>query len=194
MGQTAALFLNAGATATGALTQNAQAGAVARRGAYEQAVAEQNAAVADAQAADAIARGDYAATQSRLDTGRAVSGARTSYAGQGVDIASGAPEAVLEDFARMGELDALMLKNNAAREAYGFKVQAVTDRAGGKLARVAADNEASGLRAGAVSTLLTGAANTYGLYRQFNPQTAKTRTTTTKVPNADVQAWPGIRK
>ena len=44
-------------------------------------------------------------------------------AANGVDLSSGSPLDILGDTAMYGELDALTIRSNAEREAYGYRVQ-----------------------------------------------------------------------
>jgi hypothetical protein len=55
----------------------------------------------------------------------------------------------------MGELDALTIRNNAAREAWGYRVQATNYRQSASLTKMAAKNQASSIRNQGWTTLLT---------------------------------------
>lgn len=83
-----------------------------------------NAEVASLQAADAITRGTE--EENRYRTGiRGIIGAqRTGFAGGNVDVGFGSAVDVSADAAFLGELDALTIQTNAAREAWGFEVEA----------------------------------------------------------------------
>jgi hypothetical protein len=63
-------------------------------------------------------------------------------------------------------LDELTIRNNAAREAWGYKVQGIQQRREGDVAAITGDMTASGLRAQSWSDLLSGAAQTaYGIQK-----------------------------
>lgn len=100
-----------------------QAGAQYNAGQAASDVAEYNAAAAQIAARDAKARGEEAVFEKRREARQIIGAQRAAFAGQGVAIDRGTPLAVTVDTARMGELDAMRLRNNAAREAHGYKVK-----------------------------------------------------------------------
>lgn len=153
----------AGGRAAGKASE--QAGAAARRAAEAQAeLAEYNAAVADVQARDAVARGAIEEAQFRRDLDVLVGAQRAGYAAGNIDVGYGSAVDVQADAAFLGELDALTLRTNAAREAWGYQVEAVDLRRRAVLAReegvqleATGRAEASGYRrAGALGAVSTG--------------------------------------
>lgn len=109
------------------------AGSAHAAGKYNKRVADQNAAAAEFQAEDAIIRGAEEEKVMRERIRGAIGTARVSYAGQGVDVSSGSAVDLQASIADAGERDALTIRNNAAREAWGYRVQAVDFRNRGKL-------------------------------------------------------------
>lgn len=97
-----------------------------------QAQANENARLLDLQATDAITRGNEAERRYRLGTTQFISSQRAGFAGQGVDVNSGSAAATQAESAGLGELDALTIRTNAAREAYGFNVRAIDTRRQGR--------------------------------------------------------------
>lgn len=95
---------------------NAQASALRQNAAYQYQAAQ-----------DALDRGRKAADRQRVDTQGAIGTQRTAMAGNGGEINEGTNALIQQDTAQFGELDALTISNNAAREAYGYQVQAQTD-------------------------------------------------------------------
>lgn len=91
--------------------------------------AEMNAQIADMQAKDAIARGQSAEFNSRLKTSQLKGAQVASMAAHGVALDSGSPLDVLTSTDVMGEQDALTIRNNAVKEAWGYDVQAANFRA-----------------------------------------------------------------
>jgi hypothetical protein len=73
---------------------------------------------------DATARGIIDSDQARVQTQSAIGTQRAAIAGNGGVVDEGSNALLQQDTAQMGELDALTISNNAAREAYGFEVQA----------------------------------------------------------------------
>lgn len=164
MGATAALLaLTAANTGTQVLAQRRAATGAEAQGNYEGAVADQNAGLADAQATDALARGAQAESRHRGGVRQLVGSQRAALAASGVDIGTGSAADVQADAASLGEFDALTIRNNARREAYGFQVDAANARARGAMARTAGRTTAASLRNQGWGTLLTGALETYGL-------------------------------
>lgn len=116
----------------------AQAGAQKAQGAWERQQHEFNAKVADLQAIDAIRRGDKAAGQVRAQ-GRRVKGAqRAAFAAQGIDPNTGTAMELQDETDLFSELDAVTVKSNAFREAFGYKVDALSSRGRGQRAESAA--------------------------------------------------------
>jgi hypothetical protein len=110
---------------------------------------EANAKLADMQAADAIERGKYAETAQRRITSRTIGTQRAGLAAQHVDVNVGSASDVQETAAYLGELDALTIRGNAAREAWGYKVDAANSREHGTYSVIQGNT-------GATQTLLNG--------------------------------------
>jgi len=95
---------------------------------YNARVATYNAKVAELQAQDAIARGQIAESTARASTASKVGAIRADYGAQGVNVDVGSPAEVVRSVASGGALDAMTVRLNAAREAWGFSVQAASER------------------------------------------------------------------
>jgi hypothetical protein len=128
-------------------------------------VADFNAHVADLQAQDAVERGGGAENRFRGQVRGAIGAQRTGFAGANIDVGFGSAVDVQGDAAYLGELDALTIRTNAAREAWGYQVQASDLRSQAAIDRKAAKNQiAAGEQAATASnfnvgtTLLTGGA------------------------------------
>lgn len=96
---------------------------------------QRNAQIAEIQAQDAIARGKVEEKRARRTTEQVIGAQRTGFAGQGVDVNRGSALDVQADAAYLGELDALTIRNNAAKEAWGYRMQADDMRFQGKVAK-----------------------------------------------------------
>jgi hypothetical protein len=83
-----------------------------------------NAAALELQSKDAITRGQEAEDQFRKQLKGVIGTQRAQFAAQGIDVGTGSAVDVQKDTAYQGELDALTIRTNAAREAWGFTVQA----------------------------------------------------------------------
>lgn len=112
------------------------AGRAQREAAESQAgLADYNAAVAKLQAQDAIARGREEESQYRQQVAGMIGSQRAGFAGANIDVSSGSALDVQADAAFLGELDALTIRNNAAREAWGYEVEAEDQRRRAEIAR-----------------------------------------------------------
>lgn len=109
----------------------------------------QNAAYADAAANDSIKRGGVAEDQQRLQTKAAIGTQRAGFAANGVDVNSGSAANIQDDTAQLGEFDALTIRNNAAREAWGYRTQSQTYQTSAKTAVASAKNNMFGSLLGA---------------------------------------------
>ena len=129
-------------------------------GKAQSALANYNASVADMQSADAIERGNIEANKQRVNTRRMIGSQRAAMAAQGIDIndADSSAVDVQADTAYLGELDALTIKANAAREAWGYRVQAQDYRTRGAIAEAEGKNKAIG------TLLTTGSSLMYQKY------------------------------
>lgn len=129
-------------TATQVIGQIKAGNAARRAGEAERRASESvaslhdyNADVADLQAADAIARGTIDENQFRQQVRGLIGRQRADIAASGVDVGFGSAVDVQADAAHLGELDALQIRQNARREAWGYKVQAVDYRRRADIAR-----------------------------------------------------------
>lgn len=117
-------------------------------------VAEYNATVADYQAKDAIARGGIAEDQQRQKTRQIMGAQRAQMGASGAAADSGSFADILTNSAQFGEMDALTIRNNAMRSAWGSSTQAQNDRFQGDMAARAGTMNA-------VGTVLGGAGDLY---------------------------------
>jgi hypothetical protein len=102
-----------------------EAGKNAKKASESQAqLADFNASVAELQAKDAIERGAESESRFRTTIRSTIGSQRAGFAAQNVDVGYGSPVDVQADSAFLGELDAYKIRNNAAREAWGYNVQA----------------------------------------------------------------------
>lgn len=169
----AALGLSAGQSAVLSLATSVIGGVVqaagqaqaakaqAKQYEYQAAVDRNNKIIADRQAQDAIERGKVEEQDHREKVQQIKARQRVSFAANGIDLGSDVVSETLADTAFLGELDALTIRSNAEREAYGYKVQAMNYEASSGLKEAAADNERSAGFTSATQTIL-GTATTVG--------------------------------
>jgi hypothetical protein len=159
-----------------------QASAASAQGQYQKTIANENSRLATVNAQDATQRGQLEEQRARLGTRQQIGSTRAGLAAQGVDIGSGSAADVQASEAGLGELDALTIRNNAAREAYGFNVEAQQATREGRLAQFAGDQAAAGYRAQGVSTLLTGLGNTAARAYSYQHDRKDLRTKPNRAP------------
>lgn len=167
-GQGAALGLGIAGSLITLRGQLAAGGAARRAGELSQEAAESsaeladfNAQVADIQAGDAILRGVEEEGRFRTVVRGAIGAQRAGFAAANIDVGFGSAVDVQADSAMLGELDALTIRTNAAREAWGYKVTAVDFRKRGEITRKEGVNMAAAgreqqkaARWGAVATIV----------------------------------------
>jgi len=109
-----------------------------------------------------VENGAFAAEQTRKQ-GKAVQGAqKTGYAAQGVVVGDGSSGQMLDQTAKLSEQDALQIKLNAAREAWGLKEQAKQTRYAGDMAKFKGRMDAIGGILGTGGSLASSMAKTGG--------------------------------
>ncbi|MGJ5032265.1 virion core protein, T7 gp14 family [Bradyrhizobium sp. HKCCYLS2038] len=156
------MALTIGSTLLGAAGAVQQGQAAAASSRYTAQVSEMNATLADRRARDALERGAVAEQRKRQEAASIVGKQTAAMAANGVDITFGSPLDTLVDTAVAGELDALTIRTNSAREAYDYRVQASNQRANAGLQRSQADSAETGGYLKAAGTILGGAGKAYG--------------------------------
>ncbi len=111
-----------------------------------------NIEMAGLQGEDAIQRGDQQAQRVKKAASQLAGSQRASAAAQGIGIDTGNVADVVRDTNTLSTEDAISIRNNAAREAFGYKAQAVAYGAQGQMNQLASRNQAN-------ATILTGGLN-----------------------------------
>lgn len=133
---------------------------------YQAQVDANNAQIAQWQASDAIQRGQTEEQNVRLKTAGLISSQRAQMAANGVDLSEGSPIDILATSKFMGERDALQVKDNALRSAWGYTVQANNQTASSEFNKYAASNVSPITSAG--SSLLSGATSVADKWYQYS--------------------------
>ncbi len=124
------------------------------QGNLSEAEARRDAEIGALQAKDALSRGGVEEANYRRQLRQIVGAARADIGARNVAGGSGTALDLLSDTAMIGEEDAQTIRNEAAREAWGYRVGADESRRWGANAR-------RNSRAAAGGTLLTGAAQAW---------------------------------
>lgn len=140
----------AGVNAFGAVgNAYAQSQAIKARAAYQSTIAKINSELSTMQAEDAIKRGDIEARNYQKEVDQMIGSQRVAYAAQGVDVNFGSAAEIQEETRMQGAIDALKIRNNAWREAWGYRVEANNSTFAGEFAKIEGKSAAR-------QTLLTG--------------------------------------
>lgn len=169
--------------------QNAQAQAASAAQAqavYQSQVARQNEELMRRQAYDATERGRVAEENRRRQTAQQIGQQTAALAGQGTDF-TGTETDILGDTKAAGELDALTIRSNAAREAYGYKVQGLGYASTATLEATRALNSSyTPNYLGAGASLLAGASSLGEKWWRFQQNDP-----TLSVPDSNVSGFTG---
>lgn len=139
------------------------AGSQLKQGAQDKRTAEANQRLANYQADDELQRGSLEEQQYRRQIAQLIGKQRNEIGTRNVELRGSALN-LLQDTAQIGEEDATTIRNNVARSAWGYRNQA------SEAARWGA-NKKSNATAAAGSTLLTGAAQSYGQWHESRKST-----------------------
>lgn len=157
-------IIGAGIGAVGAYKSGQAAKA---SGEYNSEVAANNATIAQQNATLAAQEGNAAVEQSQLKTRAQVGGILANQAAAGVDVNKGSAVDVRSSAAELGELSALNIRSSAARQAYGYNVQATNDTAQSQLDKSQGDNAATAGDIGAGATIISGVGSAASGYANF---------------------------
>lgn len=128
------------------------------QGKQDEATAETNRRLSEAQANDALLRGTKEEARYRRQIALVAGQQKADFGARNVAV-SGTALDLLADTAQIGEEDALTIRNNAAREAWGYRNQA------NEASRWGA-NQLNNSRGAGVGTLLTAGSRAYQDYRE----------------------------
>lgn len=121
---------------TGAGSSFANAYASRARGHAESALYRQDADFANYQADEALKRGEVETSRLLHDVRRLQAAQKVGFAKAGVKVGVGSAADVVEDSAELGVIDATMIRNNAIREAFGYKTKALGSNLSAKMSRL----------------------------------------------------------
>ena len=106
----------------------------------EAKLSEYNAAVAELQAQDALARGEWSADRMAEEIDQVVGSQRAGMAAGNIDVGFGSAVDINADAAALGALDIAQIRNNAAAEAWGFQVESTDLRKRADIYRLGGEN------------------------------------------------------
>lgn len=163
-GALAASAASTAVTAYGAMQQG-QATAAADR--YQAQVALNNQKIAGQYAQQATADGEDQVAAKQEQTAQMVGSERAAMAANGVELNSGSALRIQGDTARLGEVDALTIRNNAARAAYGYQLQGVSYGQQASLDESAASSAVTAGNLNAFSSVVGGASSVASQWTKY---------------------------
>lgn len=161
---TIASIAGAGVGALGAIKQGQAEKSSAE---YNSQIAANNAKLATQNAAYSGAEGVAQAEASSFKTRAQVGGILANQGASGVDVNTGSAVDVRSSASQLGELNALDIRSNAARQAYGYQTEAVGSQAQSTLDQSQAANAGTAGNISAGSTLLGGLGSASTNYTGF---------------------------
>lgn len=148
--------LTAAGTGIGAIGAIQQGVAASRADKYNAQIAEQNASLAKQNADLAGGIGEQDVGLAGIKTREQVGAIKAAQAGNGIDVNTGSAKAVQISQAETGLLNAMNIRSNAARQAYGFETQAVGFENEANIDRSKAKNDMTAGMMGGISKAVTG--------------------------------------
>jgi len=123
---------------------------------YQAKVQQENAKIAESNAAMERQQGIEEARLQRIKSAQAIGSQKTAMAANGVDVTQGTALDVIEDTAAMGELDALQTRYNYERKALAYESQASNFKNQSNLDVIAGQNAYSAGKMNALASGLEG--------------------------------------
>ena len=130
---------------------------------YQAKVAEENAKIANKNAATERQTGIEEARLQRMKTLQAVGSQQAAMAANGMDVTQGTSLDIIEDTAAMGELDALQIQTNYERKAQSYEAQANNFNNQASMDVIAGKNAYTAGQIKATQTGLNGVSKTVGV-------------------------------
>ena len=161
-------IMSAAGGIVGAIGAESQGKATKAADQYQAAILRQNAQLSQQKGEMVTEAGEAAAGKQGLATRANVGQIKAAEGASNIDVNSGSAVKVHQSATELGMLDALTIRSNAARAAYGYQVeaqgqeeQATLEEAAGQYAGTAGD-------IAAVSSLLSGASSAGNQYARWS--------------------------
>ena len=151
--------VSAAGAVVGGVGQYENMKAQSENAAYQSQVAANNAKIAQQNAALETESGEVAAANYGMKTRSVVGTTKAQQGASGVDVNSGSSVAVRAGEAELGTLDALTIRSNAARKAYGYTVAATGDTASSQLLASQSQQASDAAPLSALSSILGSASS-----------------------------------
>jgi hypothetical protein len=133
---------------------------------YQAGVAELNARIAKQNRDYALSKGEFEAGRYGLKARQTFGAIRTGQAASGFRLDSGSNKDVAESAHELAKIDLATIRSNAAREAYGYEVEAASQQNQASLYKMAAADAKKGSAFKAVASLISGATSVASKWTQ----------------------------
>lgn len=153
------LGASAGGAVLGAVGANYKGQAEANMYQYQAGVAQVNQQIALQNADYAIAVGESQAQASGMQSRAQIGETKAAQGAGGLDVNSGSNAAVRDSEEKIGEYNQAVIRSDAAKRAYGYKVEAMSQASQAELDRMAAKTSRTSGYINAVSSILGGASS-----------------------------------
>lgn len=151
----------------GAFGANVKGEADASAYQYQAGIARINEGIAKSNADYERHVGEIQAQQEGMKTAQDIGGTKATQAGSGVDVNKGSAAAVRDTQLEVGQYDQAMIRSNAARKAYGYEVEAVSEEAKARMAESASSNARTGGKLGALTSLISAGGSVASKWMQY---------------------------
>lgn len=162
-----AALLSAGGALTGAVGSIVQGQSAAQADKYNGQIALANATIQKRNADQAGLAGEEQAAISGMKTRATVGDTKANQAASGIDVNKGSAVDVRTSEQQLGKLDALTIRSNAAKQAYGYETEAMSDTAQSELDKQAASSAQTAGYIGAAGTLLGKGADAATKFKEY---------------------------
>ena len=136
--------------------------------AYQAQVAANNSKQAMINAGMETQSGEIEASNQGLKTRGSVGMVKAKQAASGVDVNTGSAPKVRAAVSELGMLDAMTIRSNAAKKAYGYEVAATSDTAECGLLSEESKQASDAAPVAALGTFLSGASSAGGSYAKYS--------------------------
>lgn len=143
----------------GASSASSQGAAASSMGMYQAAIALQNQQIAKQNAAYATAEGEQSAAKYGMAARQRAGEIVSAQAASGLDVGSGSNKEVQESQHLVSQMDMAQIRQNAAKAAYDFKVQANSFGQEAMLDTMGANNARAASRTNALASIVGAASS-----------------------------------
>ena len=147
-----------------------------------------NTQIAEYESAQAFIRGNEEVNKLSKSKEQILGTQSAAFASQGLDISSGTAALIQDETRTNAAADIITIQNNAWKEAWGFKVQALKSTEEGRVAELASKNQISNTLMTGNLSLISGGLQAFSFAKEGmkTQSTESKKTTTKKVENKKV--------